>query len=53
MRHHEVLKAFEALNGTMQDVQNSVRLMGGATVVLAGDFYQTLPVIQREHVLMK
>ena len=40
-------KAFEALNTTLQDIRNNDLLMGGLTVVLAGDFRQTLPIIQK------
>lgn len=38
---------FEALDRTLQDLRNTKSLMGGVTVLLAGDFRQTLPVIQR------
>ncbi|XP_065837896.1 ATP-dependent DNA helicase pif1-like [Oscarella lobularis] len=40
-------KAFEALNTTLQDIRNNDLLMGGLTVVLAGDFRQKLPIIQK------
>ncbi|XP_071577140.1 uncharacterized protein [Temnothorax nylanderi] len=40
-------RAFEALDRTLQDIRGNKRLMGGAIVVLAGDFRQTLPVIPR------
>uniref|UniRef100_UPI00358E883F uncharacterized protein n=1 Tax=Myxine glutinosa TaxID=7769 RepID=UPI00358E883F len=40
-------QAFEAVNRTLQDIRNNNRIMGGVTTVLAGDFRQTLPVIQR------
>ena len=40
-------KAVEALNRTLKDLRNSNDLMGGVTVVLSGDFRQTLPVIPR------
>lgn len=39
--------SFEALNRTLLDVQNAKSLMGGVTVLHAGDFRQTLPVIQK------
>ena len=37
-------KAFEALNRTLQDLHNNKRPMGGVTMVLSGNFWQTLPV---------
>lgn len=37
----------EALDRTLQDIRKCKRLMGGVTVLLAGDFRQTLPVIPR------
>ena len=40
-------RALEALHLTMQDLRNNKSLMGGVTVLLAGDFRQTLPVIPR------
>ncbi|GFT42634.1 ATP-dependent DNA helicase [Trichonephila clavipes] len=40
-------KAIEALNRTLQDLRDSKDIMGGMVVLLAGDFRQTLPVIQR------
>ncbi|GFX87564.1 ATP-dependent DNA helicase [Trichonephila clavipes] len=40
-------KAIEALNPTLQDLRDSTDIMGGMVVLLAGDFRQTLPVIQR------
>lgn len=40
-------KALEALNLTLQDLRNSRAVMGGALLILAGDFRQTLPVIPR------
>ena len=39
--------ALEALNRTFQDVRNNSNLMGGVTVLLAGDFQQTFPVIPK------
>ena len=44
MRHK---KSLEALNTTLQDLRENGQLMGGALVVLAGDFRQTLPVIPK------
>ena len=40
-------KAIEALNRTLQDLRDGTDIMGGMVVLLAGDFRQTLPVIQR------
>lgn len=40
-------KGIDALDRTLQDIRNCNRLMGGVTVLLAGDFRQTLPVISR------
>ena len=40
-------KAKEAFNRTLQDLRDSTDIMGGMVVLLAGDFRQTLPVIQR------
>lgn len=40
-------KAMEALNRTLQDIRSNKSLMGGLTVLLAGDFRQTLPVVPR------
>ena len=40
-------RALEALNTTLQDLRSTKSLMGGVTVLLAGDFRQTLPVIPR------
>ncbi|XP_025064597.1 uncharacterized protein LOC102373996 [Alligator sinensis] len=37
--------ALEALDRTLQDLQHNDKTMGGVTLVLAGDFQQTLPVI--------
>ncbi len=39
--------AFEALDRTLQDLRHNTRLMGGATVLLSGDFRQTLPIIPK------
>ena len=39
--------ALEALNRTLQDVRSDSNLMGGVTVLLAGDFRQTHPVIPK------
>ncbi|KAG8235757.1 hypothetical protein J437_LFUL015378 [Ladona fulva] len=38
-------KGLEALDRTMKDLSGNNWIMGGAVVVLAGDFHQTLPVI--------
>ena len=40
-------KHVEALDRTLQDLKGNSKLMGGTTVVMAGDFRQTLPVITR------
>ncbi|XP_060855049.1 uncharacterized protein LOC132932694 [Metopolophium dirhodum] len=40
-------KGFEALNNCLKDLRNSNLLMGGVTVLLAGDFQQTLPIVPR------
>ncbi|XP_044594412.1 uncharacterized protein LOC123271894 [Cotesia glomerata] len=40
-------RALEAVNRTMKDIRNDQREMGGITLVLAGDFRQTLPVVKR------
>ena len=45
-------KAFEALDRSLRDLRNCDSLMGGVTVVLAGDFRQTLPVVKKGHELM-
>ncbi|GFU11295.1 ATP-dependent DNA helicase [Trichonephila clavipes] len=37
--------ASHALDKTLQNLQGSSAIMGGATVVLAGDFRQTLPIV--------
>jgi len=44
MAHKNVL---EALHYTLQDLRGNNELMGGSTVILAGDFRQTLPIIPR------
>jgi len=48
---HEVTMAhkrgIEAFGRTLQDNRSSKRLMGGMTVLLAGDFRQTLRVVPR------
>lgn len=36
---------FEALDRTLQDICESIKMMGGITVLLAGDFIHTLPVV--------
>ncbi|XP_024888866.1 uncharacterized protein LOC112465530, partial [Temnothorax curvispinosus] len=38
---------FEALSTTLKDIRGNDGVMGGVTVLLAGDFRQTLPVVQR------
>ena len=40
-------KCIEALDRTLQDIRSCNRLMGGVTILLAGDFRQTLPVVPR------
>ncbi|GFW42045.1 ATP-dependent DNA helicase [Trichonephila clavipes] len=40
-------RAIELLDRCLQDIQNNRKLMGGAVVLLAGGFRQTLPVIER------
>lgn len=37
----------KALDMVLQDLRHNTQLMGGATVLLVGDFRQTLPVIQK------
>lgn len=39
--------AFEALDRSLRDIRNNNNVMGGVTVLLAGDFRQTLPVVPR------
>ena len=39
--------ALEAVNKLLQDLCRSKDIMGGKTVVLSGDFRQTLPVVSR------
>ncbi|GFS57208.1 ATP-dependent DNA helicase [Trichonephila inaurata madagascariensis] len=39
--------AFHVLDKSLQDLRGSSAIMGGATVVLAGDFRQTLPIVTR------
>jgi hypothetical protein len=39
--------ALEALNHTLQDLRGNGKNMGGVVLLLAGDFRQTLPVIQK------
>ncbi|XP_024888397.1 uncharacterized protein LOC112465196 [Temnothorax curvispinosus] len=38
---------FEALSTTLKDIRGNDGVMGGVTVLLAGNFRQTLPVVQR------
>ena len=40
-------KAFEALDRTLRDIRNSNTLMGNITVLMSGDFRQTLPVVPK------
>ncbi|GFU79470.1 ATP-dependent DNA helicase [Trichonephila clavipes] len=40
-------RALEVLDRCLQDIQNNPKLMGGVVVLLAGDFRQTLPVIEK------
>jgi len=37
----------EALNRSLKDIRGNKRFMGGVTVLLAGDFRQTLPVVPK------
>ncbi|XP_029652736.1 ATP-dependent DNA helicase PIF1-like [Octopus sinensis] len=39
--------SFEALDMSLQVLRQNTRLMGGATVLFAGDFRQTLPVVPK------
>ena len=39
--------AIEALDRTLQDIRDDQRPFGGITVILGGDFLQTLPVVPR------
>jgi len=39
--------AFEAVDRSLRDIRRSHSIMGGITLVMAGDFRQTLPVIPR------
>ena len=39
--------AFEAVDRTLRDLRSSNSLMGGVTVVMSGDFRQTLPIVPR------
>ncbi|GFS58443.1 ATP-dependent DNA helicase [Trichonephila clavipes] len=39
--------AFRVLDKTLQDLRSSSAIMGGATVVLTGDFQQTFPIVTR------
>ncbi|UYV84557.1 hypothetical protein LAZ67_X002608 [Cordylochernes scorpioides] len=40
-------KSLEALNRTLKDLRGNEQLFGGALILLAGNFRQTLPVIPR------
>lgn len=37
--------AIEALDQTLQALRHNNKLMGGVTLVLAGDFHQMLPIL--------
>ncbi|GFT62793.1 ATP-dependent DNA helicase [Trichonephila clavipes] len=39
--------SIEAVNRTMQDLRGNTLLFGGATILFAGDFRQTLPVVTK------
>ena len=39
--------ALEALDKTLKDIKGNKRLLGGVTLLLSGDFRQTLPVVPR------
>lgn len=39
--------AFHALDKSLRDIRDNDSLMGGAVVVLSGDFRQTLPIVPR------
>ena len=39
--------AVEAVDWTLRDIRNDEQLFGGITVILGGDFLQTLPVVPR------
>jgi ATP-dependent DNA helicase PIF1 len=40
-------RSLEALDRTLKDLRNNNRRFGGAMILLAGDFRQTLPVIPK------
>lgn len=40
-------KSFEALDRTLQDLRGNTNVMGGALILLSGDFRQTLPVMPK------
>lgn len=40
-------RGMEALNKSMRNIKDNGNLMGGVTVLLAGDFRQALPVVPR------
>lgn len=40
-------KSLEALDRTLRDLRGNQRMFGGALILLAGDFRQTLPVLPR------
>ncbi|XP_046666446.1 uncharacterized protein LOC124358198 [Homalodisca vitripennis] len=43
-------RAIEALYRTLQDIRSNRKLMSGVTLLMAGDFRQTLPVVLRGNV---
>jgi len=42
-----IKKSLEALDKTLKDLRSNHNQFGGAMILLAGDFRQTLPVIPR------
>ena len=38
--------AYAMIDRTLQDLRDDCRVMGGVTMLLAGDFRQTLPVVK-------
>ena len=40
-------RCLEAVDKTLKDIHNNNKIMGGVTVLLSGDFRQTLPVIPK------
>jgi ATP-dependent DNA helicase PIF1 len=39
--------ALEALDRTLKDIRGNQSDLGGVTLLLSGDFHQTLPIITR------